>query len=83
MPHKIDPNKCIACHACMSVCPVMAISIRNDGTGKCIIDPAVCIDCATCASVCPVAAIARDIPAAAAPAAPKTTAPAPAAPKKN
>ena len=58
MAHKIDPNKCIACHTCMGVCPAMAISIQSNGTGKCVIDPAKCIDCGTCAAVCPAGAIA-------------------------
>ena len=72
MPHKIDPNICIGCHACMGVCPVMTISSPTGD--KCVIDPSKCIDCGLCAAVCPVGAIARDIPAA--PSTPLASAPA-------
>lgn len=58
MAYKINPNKCIACHTCMGVCPVGAISTREDG--KCQIDKTKCITCGSCASVCPVDAISID-----------------------
>ncbi|MBQ7185532.1 MAG: 4Fe-4S binding protein [Alphaproteobacteria bacterium] len=56
MAYKIDSNKCIGCHSCTAICPMMAIAIQSNG--KCAIDPAKCVSCGTCASVCPVAAIA-------------------------
>lgn len=52
---QIDSNKCIGCHSCTAICPMMAIAIQSDG--KCAIDPVKCVSCGTCASVCPVAAI--------------------------
>lgn len=70
MVYKINPNACIGCHACMGVCPVMAITDDAGNPGKCKIVPEKCISCGTCAAVCPVMAIAVDVPAPAAPAAP-------------
>ncbi len=52
MSYKIT-DACIACGACMSECPVDAISEGD----KYSIDPATCIDCGACAAVCPVEAI--------------------------
>lgn len=46
-------DACIACGACMSECPVDAISEGE----KYSIDPVTCIDCGACAAVCPVEAI--------------------------
>ncbi len=58
MTYKIEPSKCISCHTCMSVCPVGAIGMAQDG--KCTIDSAKCMSCGTCVGVCPVGAIAHD-----------------------
>jgi NAD-dependent dihydropyrimidine dehydrogenase PreA subunit len=54
MPHKIDPDECIACGACVDVCPDDAISETDDTF---VIDPEKCTDCATCEDECPVEAI--------------------------
>ncbi|GHS98943.1 4Fe-4S ferredoxin [Bacteroidia bacterium] len=62
MAYKVDPNKCISCHTCIGVCPVMAIAAQSDGKAK--IDPNMCVSCGTCAAICPVSAIAVDIPVA-------------------
>ena len=51
----IDKTKCIGCGACVSVCPVEAISFDEDG--KAVIDRSKCIRCGTCEAVCPVGAI--------------------------
>lgn len=52
MAHKIN-DECIACGACVSECPVDAISEGD----KFSIDPDTCIDCGACVPVCPVVAI--------------------------
>lgn len=52
MAHKISAE-CTACAACISECPVEAIS---EGTPY-KIDPETCTDCAACVDVCPVSAI--------------------------
>ena len=46
-------EKCIKCGACVSACPVEAISFQGS---KVVIDPEKCISCGTCAAVCPVGA---------------------------
>lgn len=53
MAHKIS-SKCVACGACVDVCPVDAIS---SGTPIYVINPEVCIDCGACVDVCPSEAI--------------------------
>ncbi len=50
----VDRDKCISCTACVSICPVGAISMVE---GKSHIDENVCIKCGTCESICPVGAI--------------------------
>lgn len=45
-------DECIACGACISACPVDAISEGD----VYIIDPEKCTNCASCADVCPVGA---------------------------
>lgn len=52
MAHVIS-DVCIACGACMPVCPVDAIS---EGEIY-VIDPEKCIDCTACVEQCPVEAI--------------------------
>lgn len=51
----VDKNKCIGCGACVSSCPVNAISF--DKNGKAQIDKKLCISCGTCQAICPVEAI--------------------------
>ena len=62
MAYKIDPNTCQGCGACMNVCPVTAISVKD---GKYWIDPTKCIECGSCVGVCPTGAISKDEPKAA------------------
>ncbi|HEX9934256.1 MAG TPA: 4Fe-4S binding protein, partial [bacterium] len=47
-------EECIVCGACISECPVSAIS---EGEDKNVIDPAKCTDCGACVDVCPTEAI--------------------------
>ena len=58
MAYKIDSGKCVACGACMRVCPVLAISVNDEG--KVVIDPEKCISCGTCLAVCPEGAPASE-----------------------
>ena len=53
MAHTIT-DECLSCGACVSECPLEAIS---EGEGKYVIDPNVCSDCDACTSVCPAEAI--------------------------
>ena len=49
-------NECTGCTACMSACPVNAITMKADNTGFLfpIIDENVCVKCGICSKVCPV-----------------------------
>ena len=51
----IIEDSCIACGACLEICPVGAISW--DKNGKSFIDVKKCIKCHSCESICPVEAI--------------------------
>lgn len=55
MAHKISDD-CIACGACISECPVEAISEGEIYS----IDASKCTDCGACADVCPTGAISAE-----------------------
>ena len=50
----IITDSCVACGACITECPVEAIT-EGDPIYK--INPDTCIDCGSCADVCPSGAI--------------------------
>ena len=51
-----NTSKCNGCHACFSVCPVRAISMKSDSEGflRPVIEYDTCTGCGKCESVCPV-----------------------------
>jgi len=53
---RVNSEKCIACGACISVCPNKAISFKN---GKAWIDPKKCKQAYECIKICPVGAISK------------------------
>lgn len=52
---KKDEEKCIDCGACISLCPVKAISPTEDWTVE--VDDQKCIGCSFCTNSCPTRAI--------------------------
>ncbi len=57
MSVKIDHEKCMHCGGCVSVCPVLAMELKE---GKIEHLPEKCIDCGACIKVCPVGAIKKE-----------------------
>ncbi len=55
MAHKIS-DECVACGACISECPVDAISEGD----VYVIDADACIDCGACVDACPTSAISAE-----------------------
>jgi len=55
MPVKIDKEKCVGCEACVDVCPVSAIKMKD---GKAVVGDE-CVDCGACVSQCPTGAISQ------------------------
>jgi len=54
MSVKIDKNKCIYCGACVAVCPVLALKLKEILVEW---DKNKCIRCGKCAKACPSGAI--------------------------
>ena len=47
----IRENRCDYCGACITVCPVDCINVREDSIN---IDNDICIDCDLCIYICPI-----------------------------
>jgi ferredoxin len=56
MSAKVDESKCNACGACVRVCPVEAIVLKDVA----VVDPEKCVDCGTCIDECPNKAISLE-----------------------
>ena len=53
MVAKVKKEKCVACGACVDICPVNAIEMKDIA----VVDDGICIDCGTCVDECPSKAI--------------------------
>jgi len=51
----VDPDKCVGCMTCYSICPYMAPRVGADNKAE--VQPAVCMGCGICAAECPALAI--------------------------
>ena len=51
----VDATLCVACGACMEVCPRGAIAVRKGSYS--VVDDALCIGCGLCARECPASVI--------------------------
>ena len=54
MAAEVDNNKCTGCGACVDICPVNAVKIKNE---KALIDDKECVECGACINECPNEAI--------------------------
>ncbi len=56
MPAKINKDECVACGACVDVCPEGAIKVDDVA----VVDVKKCLDCGACVDECPNSAISVD-----------------------
>ncbi|MGI6589209.1 MAG: 4Fe-4S binding protein [Candidatus Iainarchaeum sp.] len=56
MSAKNNSNKCLYCGACVGVCPVSAITLKDTR----IFINEKCINCGACVNICPVSAMKLD-----------------------
>jgi len=49
MPAKVNKDECVACGACVDVCPEGAITVEDVA----IVDEKKCLDCGACVDECP------------------------------
>jgi len=56
VPAKVNKEECVACGACVDVCPEGAITCDDVA----VIDAEKCLDCAACVDECPNNAISVD-----------------------
>ena len=54
----IIPNKCDFCEACVGVCPVDCIEVKESSI---MIDHNICIDCDLCIWTCPIEVLVKDV----------------------
>ena len=60
-PLQVNQDRCVACHACMSVgCPALSFAKLPDGKrGKAMIDETMCLGCGVCQAACKPGAICK------------------------
>jgi len=57
---KVLREDCVACGACVKVCPVEAITVYKGIFAE--VDHIMCIGCTKCAVICPASAITMEVP---------------------
>lgn len=53
----VDKEKCTGCGLCSTLCPVSAITNKEDGKAE--VDPSQCMECYACMNSCPQEAISE------------------------
>jgi len=54
MAVKNNSDKCLYCGACVGVCPVQALALKDT---RIVVDEKKCISCGACVKICPVGAM--------------------------
>tara|TARA_B100001029_G_scaffold32252_1_gene24255 strand:- start:469 stop:648 length:180 start_codon:yes stop_codon:yes gene_type:complete len=55
---EIWENRCDYCGACVTICPVDCIEVRESSIN---IDNKICIDCDLCVEICPIEVLSNNI----------------------
>ena len=55
---EIWENRCDYCGACITICPVDCIEVRESSIN---IDNKICIDCDLCVEICPIEVLSNNI----------------------
>ena len=56
MPSLAEPNLCVGCSACASICPKRCIEMETDSDGfryPVLMHPTNCVECGMCTYICP------------------------------
>ncbi len=55
--YAVVSNNCVACGACMKVCPREAIKVKKGV--RAFVDESLCVGCGLCVNICPAGVISK------------------------